>query len=245
MHNKNNSRQFWQGKGFYVALAVVILGSALASYLAISAMMQRLGAKQDTPQTSIGGQEDIPWNEPITEAEEKKSGVPVTSSVSSGAQKESASQSSPCAQSKKSGEPDALQTARAGSFVWPVQGSILQAYSGDELIFNETMQDWRTHNGTDIAAAAGDAVKAPTAATVSAVAQDGQWGGVVELTAGDVTVRVCGLSGISVKQGDTVKQGAELGHMGAVPAEIAAAPHLHLEVTAGGKPVDPQSYFAD
>ncbi|MEG2393535.1 MAG: M23 family metallopeptidase [Ruthenibacterium sp.] len=244
MHNKNNIRQFWRGKGFYVALAVVILGSALASYLAISAMMQRLGAKQNTPQTSQGGQEDIPWNEPIAEAEKKKSDVPATSSSFSGAQSASASQASPRAQSDKSGEPDALQTARAGSFVWPVQGSILQAYSGDELIFNETMQDWRTHNGTDIAAAAGEAVKAPTAAMVSAVAQDGQWGGVVELTTGDVTVRVCGLSGIGVKQGDTVKQGAELGHMGAVPAESAAAPHLHIEVRQAGKYVDPQTYFA-
>ena len=31
----------------------------------------------------------------------------------------------------------------------------MQAFSGDELVFNDTMKDWRTHNGMDLAGAAG------------------------------------------------------------------------------------------
>ena len=33
----------------------------------------------------------------------------------------------------------------------------MQAFSGDELVFNDTMKDWRTHNGMDLAGAAGGA----------------------------------------------------------------------------------------
>ena len=244
MH-KNSIRKFWQGKGFYVALAVVILGSALASYLAISAMMQRLGATGDTPQTNIDGQEDIPWNEPFAEAEEKQEKVPVTSNSSSSAQSGSASSASSGAQAMQSNEPAAMQTARTGSFAWPVQGNVLQAFSADELVFNETMQDWRTHNGADIAAEAGALVKSPVSATVTAVAQDGQWGGVVELTTGTTCIRLCGLTNIMVAQGDTVRQGAELGKLGTVPAEVASAQHLHLEIIESGSYANPQDYFAD
>lgn len=245
MHKKN-IRQFWQGKGFYAALAVVILGSALASYLAISTMMQRLGDTGDKPQTNIDGQEDIPWNEPITQAETKKDDVKKPSASSSDAQNGSSSAQSSPAQQQQSGEPATVQTGRSSSFTWPVQGDVLQAFSGNELVFNDTMQDWRTHNGTDIAAAVGAAVKAPVAGTVSAVAQDGQWGGVVEIAAADgVTVRLCGVTGISVKQGDAVKQGAQLGAMGDVPAELAAAPHMHVEFLKNGVYENPQDYLPD
>ena len=80
----------------------------------------------------------------------------------------------------------------------------MQAFSGDELVFNDTMKDWRTHNGMDLAGAAGDAVTAPTGAVVARAYEDPQWGGVVELNAGKLTVRVCGLADIAVKEGDTV-----------------------------------------
>lgn len=34
----------------------------------------------------------------------------------------------------------------------------LTAFSVDQLLYNETLDDWRTHDGVDIAAAEGDAV---------------------------------------------------------------------------------------
>ena len=40
------------------------------------------------------------------------------------------------------------------------QGKVLAPYSGDELVYNATLGDWRTHNGVDAAAAAGDEVPA-------------------------------------------------------------------------------------
>ena len=38
--------------------------------------------------------------------------------------------------------------------VLPIQGEVLTAFSVDQLLYNETLDDWRTHDGVDIAAAA-------------------------------------------------------------------------------------------
>ncbi len=48
-------------------------------------------------------------------------------------------------------------------FTWPVQGDILTDYSLEVLSYNPTMDDWRTHDGLDIASAAGTEVKAAAA----------------------------------------------------------------------------------
>ena len=121
------------------------------------------------------------------------------------------------------------------SFASPRAGAALQAFSGDELVFNDTMKDWRTHNGMDLAGAAGDAVTAPTGAVVARAYEDPQWGGVVELNAGKLTVRVCGLADIAVKEGDTVAVGDQRNDlemldwaargvaMGQAPDEVKAA----------------------
>lgn len=106
------------------------------------------------------------------------------------------------------------------------------------------MKDWRTHNGMDLAGAAGDAVTAPTGAVVARAYEDPQWGGVVELNAGKLTVRVCGLADIAVKEGDAVAVGDALGTVGELPAESAMETHVHLEFLEDGAYVDPAEYFA-
>ena len=37
-------------------------------------------------------------------------------------------------------------------FTWPVKGEILSGFSLEVLAYDETMGDWRTHSGVDIAA---------------------------------------------------------------------------------------------
>lgn len=43
--------------------------------------------------------------------------------------------------------------------VSPLDGTTVTVFSTTELMYDETMADWRTHNGLDIQAAEGDAVK--------------------------------------------------------------------------------------
>ena len=119
----------------------------------------------------------------------------------------------------------------------------MQGFSGDELVYNETMQDWRTHNGLDIRGSINMGVQAPANGTVTAVYEDPQWGGVVEIECQDVMVRLCGLDRIKCKAGDTVEMGKTIALLGDIPAESGMESHLHVEFTKDGKLVDPENYF--
>ena len=197
MKNNQESKSFWKGKGFYLALTLVIAGAATASFLAINSMMDKLGAD---PAPQIQGEEDIPWQEEQhTPVEEKQEDVPVAPTSPSSSSKPQSTVSSAPSSSPASSAPAApasSQPVQTPSFASPRAGAALQAFSGDELVFNDTMKDWRTHNGMDLAGAAGDAVTAPTGAVVARAYEDPQWGGVVELNAGKLTGRVCGLADI-------------------------------------------------
>ena len=111
-----------------------------------------------------------------------------------------------------------------------MSGQTLSGFSGDELVYNETMQDWRTHGGTDIACETGTEVKAPVDGEVVSVSSDALWGGVVELKWGEDTVRICGVTASGIKQGDTVAQNAKIGVSSDIPAESKQEPHIHVEV---------------
>ena len=287
MKKDRHARDFWKGKGFYLALALVIAGAATASFLAINGMMSRM---EQSPEPDLFGEEDIPWqqNTPVDESQE---GVPVapssgaasqggasqggtsqgassqtassqdassrgtssrTASSSSSRRQSTASSSSssqPAAQSASPEspapeEPASSQIVQEPLFASPKSGATLQTFSGNELVFNETMKDWRTHNGMDIAGKAGDVVAAPAAAVVAATGEDAQWGGFVELQEGDLVMRLCGLGKLNVKEGDSVALGQQLGTLGELPAESAMTPHLHLEFLKDGEFVNPAEYFA-
>ena len=117
---------------------------------------------------------------------------------------------------------------------------MLNAYSGDELVYNKTLGDWRTHNGIDYAAHEGEAVPSPVDGSVVLAGADGSWGPVVAVkdSAGRVW-RLCGVASPKVKEGDTVSAGQVLGTVGSVSCECAEESHLHLEVKQGDSYLDP------
>lgn len=251
MKKNRHARDFWKGKGFYLALALVIAGAATASFLAINSMMNHLGASSAP---DLFGEEDIPWQEEQhAPVEEKQEGVPVapqapaSSSSSSKPQSTASSASRPQAAVSASSEPPTSvepPAVQEPSFASPKAGATLQVFSGNELVFNETLRDWRTHNGMDIEGKSGDTVKAPSNAVVASAAEDPLWGGVIVLTGNGLTMRVCGLTDLAVREGDTVAMGDVLGKVGELPVESALAAHVHLEFLQDGKYVNPADYFA-
>ncbi len=258
---KDSLKRFWQSKGFYVALTIVIIGSVLASYLAVNTMLNELGSPQDLTLTPQTPQEDITWNEPITEAEVKEENVPVTplqpeneaiqqtpvqtpQSQSSTSQASSSQASSSSEVQSQLQEPANIQPTQSNLYTLPVQGIVLQAYSGAELVYNETMGDWRTHNGIDIACNISDTVTAPANMTVKAVTEGSQWGTVVELTDNNYEIRLCGLSDVTVKAGDTLKQGQAIGKASKFAAEMALSEHIHVEVLKNGEYINPEEIFS-
>lgn len=248
MNNRSNPLvSFLRGKGFYLVLAGCILAAAACSFVAIRNMMTELNENAgQTPQEG-DAEWDLDIDLPDTPVEQKADSVPVpTTPVPSPAASSSGSSSEQSQQAPSSGSsaPEEPADAPAPSYVRPVPGQTSLAYSGDELIYSETLGDWRTHNGADLAAAAGDEVKSAMAGTVAKAEEDGNWGGVVEVDCGGIVLRYAGLQlPLQVAAGDTLEAGQTLGLVGEVPCESAADSHLHFEALADGQYVDPAPYL--
>lgn len=140
-------------------------------------------------------------------------------------------------------EPTPAPTPYLPMFTMPVNGDITQAYSTDALIWNETLGQWRVHNGIDIAANAGTAVCASESGVVTGSYEDDMYGIVIEITHEDGWVsRYCSLEAISVDDiGATVEKGEIIGSIGSSAAiESGDGAHLHFEILKNGEYVEPE-----
>ena len=94
------------------------------------------------------------------------------------------------------------------------------------------------HSGIDIAGAKGDLVFAALDGTVSQVGWDPCLGNHVLLDHGDgLETLYAHCASVSVRVGDTVSQGGEIGAVGSTGQ--STGPHLHFEVRRGGEAVEP------
>ena len=130
--------------------------------------------------------------------------------------------------------------------VTPVHGDVLMAFSMEELMYNPTLEDWRTHDGVDIAAASGTTVLAACNGCVLAVEDDALMGTTVilEHDGGYQTTYANLQSNPPVVAGDFVSAGQIIGAVGSsAAAESAQAPHLHFAVTKDGEAVNPHEFL--
>ncbi|MBE5039557.1 peptidoglycan DD-metalloendopeptidase family protein [Ructibacterium gallinarum] len=130
----------------------------------------------------------------------------------------------------------------------PVSGAIIKDYSADELVYSETMQDWRVHEGIDFAAEEGTDVKAAADGTVQSIDENGMLGTCVILKHSDGTQTLYGNlqenSGPPI--GTEVKTGDTIGKAGKTAAlEIMDPAHIHFEVIVSEKSVNPHDYFGE
>lgn len=254
MNKRNNPvMNFLRGKGFYLVLASCILVAAGCSFIAIRNMMNEInqdaGSSPETGGETWDIQPTIP-DLPQKPVDNNVSSVPVASEPFKPAESQapssvsSSSEVSSQPQSIASSEPQEPVVAPVQSFAQPVSGQMLHAFSGDELVFNKTMGDWRTHNGVDLAANTGEEVKSALAGTVVKASEEGSWGGVVEVNCGEVTFRYAGLSlPLKVQEGDVLEVGQVLGKISEVPCENGIEPHLHLEAMKDGVYADPAQWL--
>lgn len=129
----------------------------------------------------------------------------------------------------------------------PCVGRVIAECSLDDLVYCAAMDDWRTHNGIDYAAAEGESVHAAAAGTVSRVYSDDMLGATVVIDHGDGISTLYGsLADIdSVKVGASVAKGDVIGAVGKPCAlEKNLEPHLHFEVLKDGNPENPDVHFA-
>ena len=130
--------------------------------------------------------------------------------------------------------------------VSPLNGEVLAAFSVDALAYNPTLEDWRIHDGVDIAAQAGSTVLAASSGTVSAVLDDPMMGTTVVIEHdGGYQTTYSNLQTIpTVEAGDAVSAGQIIGAVGATAAaEAAQSPHLHFSVSKNGELMDPDEFL--
>jgi murein DD-endopeptidase MepM/ murein hydrolase activator NlpD len=125
---------------------------------------------------------------------------------------------------------------------------ITMAYSyNTDPVFSVTLNEYRSdHMGIDISAEIGENVKAAFDGTVEKIYIDGKLGQCIVLKHGSniKTVYANLDKTISVKVGQTVKQGAIIAKVGDTAAfEIDDPSHLHFEVWQNDKSVDPTQYI--
>jgi murein DD-endopeptidase MepM/ murein hydrolase activator NlpD len=129
----------------------------------------------------------------------------------------------------------------------PVEGETVAVYAMDSLSYNATTRDWRVHNGVDIAAEEGTKVCAAAEGTVYTVYEDETMGMTVVIRHADgyVTKYASLAQEVSVKPGDTVELGQQLGCVGNTALlESAIGCHVHFSVTQNDEPVDPAQFLA-
>lgn len=226
---KNSSSgfgRFMAGRGFYAALAVCLVGAAAAAWITV--------------------------DRSISSASERNSSVPVEQASRDEYKPGSAFDAADAAVPKRdapveqSGSESSFAETfnfikKEQKFTMPTEGKILRGHSGGELVKYDSLNEWRTHDGIDIEAAAGAEVKAAAAGTVKTVKNDPLWGWTVELEHdGGFTTIYCGLAEPSLTEGGEVAAGQVLGVLGdGNLAEVSDPSHLHFAMKQDGKFIDP------
>ena len=130
--------------------------------------------------------------------------------------------------------------------VAPLVGEEVAAFSVDELTYNETLGDWRTHDGIDIAAEVGTQVIAACSGVVTAVRDDDMMGTLVTIAHDDgyETTYANLRSSPGVGEGQYVSAGEVIGAVGSSSiAEFSMPAHLHFSVSKDGVPCDPAEFL--
>jgi len=121
------------------------------------------------------------------------------------------------------------------AMVWPGIGAV---NSGFGWRVHPVWGGRRMHDGIDIDAPYGEAVVASSDGEVTVSGWNGGYGRMVKIDHGDgLETRYAHLETLDVEVGDVVRQGEQLGTVGATGTATDA--HIHFEVRVDGAPVDP------
>jgi len=223
---------FVEAKGFYIVLVLCALAIGVSGYVLLFS-----GGNEEEEELTVTVAATTTTARPTLRSTgtTKKTSPPSTTAPSSSTEA-----------AKPSGTSGALSVAHPVNidrYVMPVKGEIIRGYSAGDLVYDETMADWRTHNGIDIACAEGTEVVAVGDGTVISAVKDELRGGVVTIEhEGGIISSYYGLGGSGeVKQGQRVDAGQLIGYTAAnIKTESMLQPHLHLEITRDGLFIDPE-----
>jgi murein DD-endopeptidase MepM/ murein hydrolase activator NlpD len=244
---------FLAGKGFYIVLFVCVAVIGVSAWILLFTDSTDDGADvvsmtsptdyvQDVNLPSDDYQDAI---EPDDEDDSSEADVPDTQDATEEADTEPVEENNAedAALTEETAE-DAMTEDII--FVWPLVGDVEVMYSVDELIYNKTMADWRTHPGIDIAGQMGSKVMAVADGKVLDVSNDDLLGTTVTIEHGSGLKSIYANLAATpvVKAGDQVAMGAVIGSVGDTAiGETNEVAHLHFAMTLNDEPVDPAEYL--
>lgn len=239
---------FISGKGFYLVVLICVAAIALSGFYLVQGMRGSLdNSEDDLPVSGSAAIVEGPSNPPAPSMSIPTPAPSAPAATELPTQKPAVTLA-PEPTATPEPVPTPTATPAALVFTWPVKGTVVASFSVEALAYDETMGDWRTHGGVDIAAALGTQVLAAANGTVSALYQDDLMGTVVEIDHGQGLVsRYANLASVpTVKVGDSVTTGAVIGSVGeTAAAESGRPPHLHYALLKDQQAVDPAGYLPE
>ena len=224
--DSSGNKALFASKGFYIALAVCLVAVGTVGYFAlfsgedpVEEAVNPTPVIDNTPVTPVIPAPVVPPEEEEQEPEEEE---PVSAPV-------------------EIPEVEDLLP----QVISPLDGTTVTVFSMTELMYDETMADWRTHDGLDIRAEEGDSVKTAADGVVIDVVDDELMGTTVliEHAGGYVTQYSSLQTEPPVMVDQTVSAGDVIGYVGSTAAaENAMGPHLHFSVFCDGELIDPREY---
>ncbi len=139
-----------------------------------------------------------------------------------------------------------VSTPSAVTFIMPIKdGVITKEFSNTALKYNVTLKQWEAHKAVDIKGADKADVLAVYGGKVEKVDNTYLKGNIVTIShANGLKTEYSSLDNVTVKAGDTVKQGDKIGTASTTAkCEASEGDHLHLEVYLNNQKVDPLLYL--
>ena len=229
--------RFMAGKGFYAALAICLMGAAAAAWVTVDKTVNSVDEKEN----------NIPIEEYSEDVYKKNSSVFVPKTVSTNEEVTVNAKAEEPVTFEQQAEETFRLFSKEVEFDFPVKGEIIKGYSNGELVKYDSIGEWRTHDGVDIAAEAGSEIKAAADGKIAKITADPLWGTTVEVEHEDGFVSIyCGLcENPPVSVGDKVSKGGVIGSLGETNlAEISEGNHLHFAIKQNGKFLDPAEKLA-
>ena len=229
----------FRGSGFYVSLAVCLAAVAIGGYfLLMDGREAAVEAAAPVYETVTDTMPEPAEEQPASTREEN---IPVSAPVQ-------VIETAQPAMPEEDIEPVAPAAALAPrTVVAPVSGEVVAAFSVDTLLYDPTLEDWRTHAGVDIAAEEGTEVCAAASGVVTSVQEDAMMGTsvTIEHDGGYKTTYANLASGAAVMAGQRVSAGETIGAVGTTAAaESSRGPHLHFSVSKDGDAVNPDEFLS-
>lgn len=232
--------QFLRAKGIYVVLTACIAAVGIAAAILLltpkeESKLQQ--AEQNTP-VSISGDETL--------AQAQRTPMPVQTPVNTAAPAITETpQATPIPEFTAAPSASPTPKEQKTKAIAPVDGEIIWNYAVTELIYSETLAQWMTHAGVDIAAKQGEEVHAVLGGTIDKIYEDEAFGQTVVISHANRQASVYAnlKADVPVKEGQKVNAGDTIGTVGdTAVSECGIKSHLHFEFLQDGKNVDPAEY---